>query len=256
MLQPKILVITGDGINCERETARAFHLAKAMPEIKHINDLLEEPGCLNQYQALAFPGGFSFGDDLGSGQVLGVKLRHGLGDHLKKFVESGAPILGICNGFQALVKLGLLPNPFEDRVMALAENKQGEFLDRWVDLEVDSTSPCVWTKELENASEKIQLPIRHGEGRVVFQKDKEETLHSQLTVNGQFPLRYKDDVNGSYARIAAVCDPKGLILGLMPHPEAAVSKLLYPNQEGVTDRGAEGIGLKIFSSCVNYLKEK
>lgn len=253
---PKFLVLTGDGINCERETARAFVLAGAEAEIVHINDLLKAPEMLEKFQGLAFPGGFSFGDDLGSGQVLGVKLRHGLGDHLRHFVEAGAPIIGICNGFQALVKLGLLPLPFSDRVMALAENRQGHFLDRWVDLEVDANSPCVWTRGLINLEEKIQLPIRHGEGRIVFQAEREEVLHNQFANSGQFPLRYKQDINGSHARIAGVCDPKGLIFGLMPHPEAAVSKLLYPNTDDVVNRSDIGIGLRIFQSCVNYLKEK
>lgn len=255
-MTPKALVLTGDGINCERETARAFELAGAEAQIVHINDLLNEVSMLNNYQVLAFPGGFSFGDDLGSGQVLAVKLRHGLGDELRKFVDRGSPIIGICNGFQALVKLGLLPHPFEDRVMALAENDHGTFLDCWVDLEVDAKSPCIWTKGLLDLEEKVQFPIRHGEGRVMFLQDREESIHTQLAANGQFPLRYKKDVNGSYARIAGVCDPKGLVFGLMPHPEAATSKLLYPNSENVTDRGAPGVGLKIFTSCVQYLKEK
>ena len=216
-MQPKFLVLTGDGINCERETARAFQLAGAQADIVHINDLLAGGSILETYQGLAFPGGFSFGDDLGSGQVLAVKLRHGLGEKLQRFVESGAPIIGICNGFQTLVKLGLLPLPFKDRVMALAENRQTHFIDQWVDLEVCTNSPCVWTKGLIDLEEKIQLPIRHGEGRVVLLNEQEESLHSQFVSAGQFPLRYKQDVNGSYARIAGVCDPKGFIFGLMPH---------------------------------------
>lgn len=255
-MKPQVLVLTGDGINCERETSRAFALADADPRIIHINDLLAEPQSLQKYQALALPGGFSFGDDLGSGQVLALKLESVLGNELRAFIDNKKPVIGICNGFQALTKLGLLPEPFAPRTMALARNNTGVFMDRWVDLEVEEKSPCVWTQGLR-VEKEIRLPIRHGEGRITFLAGDEEMIHRKLSLAGQIALRYKDDVNGSYARIAGVCDPTGLIFGLMPHPEAAVSLLQYPQASALSGKkNAPGIGLQFFKSCVHYLKEK
>ena len=248
-----VLVLTGDGINCERETALAFTLAGATPTIIHINDLLAAPKRLGEFAALALPGGFSFGDDLGSGQILALKLKTALGDALRDFVAKERPIIGICNGFQALTKLGLLPRPFSARVMAIAHNSGGHFLDRWVGLDVDEKSPCIWTQGL-GATEDLILPIRHGEGRVVFSPEDPEKIHSELARSGQIPLRYRDDVNGSYGRIAGVCDPSGLIFGLMPHPEAAISKLQYPDSSRRPVRDEAGIGLAFFANCVRRLR--
>lgn len=249
----RVLVLTGDGINCERETARAFSLAGADPKIMHVNDLLENPKGIHHYEAMAFPGGFSFGDDLGSGQVLALKLSLVLGDELRTFVHAKKPVIGICNGFQALTKLGLLPEPFAPRTMALARNSHGHFLNRWVNLEVEKNSACIWTRNLEGA---FPLPIRHGEGRVVFTRGEEEVIHRKLSQGGQVVLRYSEEVNGSYGRIAGVCDPSGLVFGLMPHPEAAVSLLQHPQSTRLEGRDGEGMGLKFFRNCVSYLKEK
>jgi len=251
-MKPKILVITGDGINCERETARAFDLVGGKADIWHINDLLESPAKLQEYQAMAFPGGFSFGDDLGSGQVLAIKLSTVLAEEFRKFVDAKKPIIGICNGFQALTKLGLLPNPFQVRSMALARNAQSHFINKWVELEVEKNTVCIWTKKITSP---FALPIRHGEGKVVFTKGEEESIHRTLAGNGQIVLRYVDEVNGSYARIAGVCDPTGLIFGLMPHPEAAVSLLQHPQSTRLPERTQEGIGLQFFRNCISYLQE-
>lgn len=251
----RVLVVTGDGINCERETAFAFARAGAEPEILHINELLANPARLGDFQCLALPGGFSFGDDLGSGQILALKLRLALGDHLQRFVERGNPVLGICNGFQALAKLGLLPTPFEPRKMAIGTNVGGAFQDRWVELEVDERSPCIWTQGLESAAE-LTMPIRHGEGRITFLSGEAEIIHNELTRAGQIPLRYREDVNGSYGRIAGVCDPKGLVFGLMPHPEAAIIGLQHPRSVSLPSRDAALPGAKIFQNCVRYLRER
>lgn len=251
-MKPRVLVLTGDGINCERDTSRAFSLAGADPTIVHCNDLLEKPRSLHDYQAIAFPGGFSFGDDLGSGQVLALKLSLLLGDELRIFVEAKKPVIGICNGFQALTKLGLLPEPFGVRTMALARNTQGHFLNRWADLEVEKNSVCIWTKNISGA---FPLPIRHGEGRVVFTKGEEESIHRRLSTDGQVVLRYSEEVNGSYARIAGICDPSGLVFGLMPHPEAAISLLQHPLSTRLENRAGEGVGLTFFKNCVSYLEQ-
>ena len=244
----KFLILTGDGINCANETAWAFELAGGEADIIHINDLLAKPEMLFDYQGMAFPGGFSFGDDLGSGQVMALKMRHALGTELSAFVNNGAAIIGICNGFQMLTKLGLLPHPTRGRSVALAPNLQGQFIDRWVTLERPQSSVCKWTIGLE----QFDLPIRHGEGRVVFSLGQEASLYQELIANGQVALRYSEDVNGSYDRIAAICDPTGLILGLMPHPEAHLFDLHRPNQTATPF--AEGAGLKMFQNIVAHLQ--
>ncbi len=247
--QIKALILTGDGINCETETALAFKELGVEPEIVHISDLIEKKELLEDSHILALPGGFSFGDEIGSGQILALKLKYALGDELKKFVEAKKPVIGICNGFQALVRLGLLPKPFRPRSMTLTHNRQGHFINRWVDLEVP-TSNCVWTKDLKG--EKISLPIRHGEGRIVFKgnEDDQKDLYKTLSTNGQIALNYSSDVNGSYAQIAGVCDPSGLIFGLMPHPEAAIS--FWHNPSGKEKSDETGLGLLIFESGIKY----
>ena len=236
---PVFLVLAGDGINCERETARAFEQAGGVASIVHINDLLESPRRLNDFQGMALPGGFSFGDELGSGQVLALKIRHLLGDELLRFVERGAPVIGICNGFQVLAKLGLLPFSPEDICLALAPNRGGHFIDTWVELERDASSPCPWIENLPNT---LSLPIRHGEGRVVFEQGREASILSRLEERGQIPLRYKgDNPNGSIGSIAAICNERGTVMGMMPHPEAAIE-------------GERSMGKFLFRSIIEWLK--
>lgn len=242
---PLFLVITGDGINCEKETAAALRLAGGAADILHINDLAAAPEKMAQYDGLAVPGGFSFGDELGSGQIMALKMRYKLGAALRSFVTAQKPVIGICNGFQILVKLGLLPYPDQqERCLALAPNSHGGFTDKWVSMTVQkSRSP--WLKNLEGQT--IALPMRHGEGRIVL---KDDHLLARLQEAGQIPLIYTEDVNGSAGRIAALTDPSGMILGMMPHPEAFVSQHTY-RQPGRTGRGD---GLLIFENMIQYLK--
>lgn len=245
MAQPSFLILCGDGINCERETAHAFALAGAAARITHINDLLAQPELLSQHDGLAIPGGFSFGDELGSGQVMALKIRHKLGDAFFKFVAAGKPVIGICNGFQVLVKLGLLPFPRSlDRVMALAPNIGGGFIDRWVGLDVPDNSICKWTRGIKH----MQLPIRHGEGRLVFADDG---MYRQLQASGQIALVYDEDVNGAHARIAGICDETGLVLGLMPHPEAHVYRATYVRPQPQVM--VAGDGAQMFKNIVSYI---
>lgn len=245
----KALIITGDGINCEEETALAFRELGACASVVHIQDLIEKPSLLESAHMLILPGGFSFGDEIGSGQILALKIKYALGDEFKKFVESKKLILGICNGFQALVRLGLLPKPFEARTMTLTHNRQGHFINRWVDLQVP-VSECAWTKEIHGKT--ISLPIRHGEGRIVFKgnEDEQEQTFKYLSEKGQIALTYTVDVNGSYEQIAGVCDPSGRVFGLMPHPEAAVSA--WQNPSGKEKNSAQGIGALFFESGIEY----
>jgi phosphoribosylformylglycinamidine synthase I len=247
-----VLVLSGDGINCENETSLAFKELKASTKIIHIQDLIENPNELLKHHILALPGGFSFGDEIGSGQILSLKLKYSLGKELQKFIDSGKLIIGICNGFQALVRLGLLPKPLEERTMTLTHNRQGHFIDRWVECKIP-TSNCIWTKSFQG--KVISLPIRHGEGKIVFKGDKDEQASHFETLlnNGQIALSYCDDVNGSYAQIAGVTDPTGKILGLMPHPEAAISKWLSP--DGKQKSSEIGDGLYFFENALNYCEE-
>ena len=245
MIKPLFLVLAGDGINCERETACAFELAGGNAHIMHINDLLETPEMLNRYDGLALPGGFSFGDELGSGQIMALKLRHGLGESFFEFVNAQKPVIGICNGFQVLVKLGLLPNPKTlERTVALAANQQGGFINRWVTVKVEKNTVCQWTRDLAF----IDMPIRHGEGRIVL---KDDNTFQSLQKNGQIAMTYLEDVNGSYERIAALCDETGMVLGLMPHPEAHVYSATYKTP--VKNYMQPGQGLRIFENIVNVL---
>ena len=249
-MKPLFIVMAGDGINCERETAAALKLAGGESKIVHINDLLENPGMLETAEGLAIPGGFSFGDELGSGQILALKIRHKLGAAFFNMVEKKKPVIGICNGFQVLVKLGLLPFPAEtERRVALAANESGKFIDRWVSLDVNPKSICLWTKDLPLSS--LELPIRHGEGRIVFSAGEEEDIYQTLVKQGQIPLTYIADVNGSYERIAALTDPSGVVLGLMPHPEAFISQMTYRSSR--QDATTKGDGLFIFENIVKYL---
>ena len=246
------LVLTGDGINCERETAWAFTQAGGQATILHVNDLLARPAQIHDYDGMAFPGGFSFADDLGSGQVLAIKLRHQMSVDLKKFVAKGSPIIGICNGFQVLTKLGLLPDFNTERQMALAPNIHGRFINRWTDLERVENAVCKWTAGLA----KFELPVRHGEGRVVFSHGKEKSIYQELLGRGQIALRYTEDINGSYQRIAGITDKTGTILGLMPHPEGYLYQETHPKRDNSRDFLQSGAGLKIFKNIVQYCNSK
>ena len=262
----KTAILRAPGINCNHETALAFELAGAVAEEVHVNDLIADPKRLRDYQILAFPGGFSFGDDISSGQVLARKLKYRLAEPLAEFVASGKLVLGICNGFQVLVKLGLLPAATPSRTndaptdttwiqeAALTHNESGHFEDRWVNLKVNPDSRCVFTQGLPDV---IYLPVRHGEGRFLPQNPE---LLDRLREEGQVAVRYSDDKgnsgpyplnpNGSIDHIAGICDPTGRVFGLMPHPEVFVR----PSQHPRWTRGAgdEIDGMAIFKNAVSY----
>ena len=237
---PRFLIIAGDGINCERETKVACEAAGAEAQIMHINDLLQDKAALVAADAIVLPGGFSFGDQLGSGKILALKMKHGLGNELQQILRKKTPILGICNGFQVLLHLGLLPDPVEtEKRISLVHNAGGKFIDRWVDLEVHA-SKCIWTG---GKAGTMRLPIRHGEGNLQGSGES----FAALRVGGQIVMTYGGSdagVNGSTGSIAGICDPSGVILGMMPHPEGAVSAF-------VTGGQVDGLGL--FGNAVDFL---
>lgn len=241
--RPVFVILTGDGINCERETALAFEHAGGRARILHVNDLLADPSSLRQYDGLAIPGGFSFGDDLGSGLILGLKLKYALQEELLRFVDAEKPIIGICNGFQVLTKLGLLPDHRQERQVALAQNIHGRFMNQWASMTAPEDSICVWTKGIKS----IQLPVRHKEGRVVFSSPD---VLTHLRANGQIVFRYDEDINGSTDRIAGICDSSGLIFGLMPHPEAFVFPQTAPQHQ--QESSPYGEGFPIFHNIIQF----
>ena len=188
----RVCVLFGFGINCDRETAAVFEMVGGSSERLHVNHLVEGARSLDEFDILAVPGGFSFGDHLGSGRLLGNRIRFALREQLQKFVTEGKPIIGICNGFQALVKTGLLPGPEQaslepDLVQraSLTLNNTGRYEDRWVTLEFDPQSPCIWTKNIQ----RIECPVRHGEGRFVMPSGEGLDL---LESNHQLTVRYAD----------------------------------------------------------------
>jgi phosphoribosylformylglycinamidine synthase len=249
MKKPLFIVVAGDGINCERETAQAFELAGGAARIAHVNDLADAPEILKSADGLAIPGGFAFGDELGSGQIMALKIRHRLGEAFSGLVRRQRPVIGICNGFQVLVKLGLLPYPdAEERMIALAPNEQGQFINRWVDLKVEK-SVCLWTEGLEQ--KQISLPIRHGEGRIVFRSEDD---YRKVVREGLVPLTYTEEVNGSHGRIAGLTDPSGAVLGLMPHPEAFVFQATNASPQRHFE--GKGDGIAVFENIMRVLGVK
>jgi phosphoribosylformylglycinamidine synthase I len=272
----RVAVLFGFGINCDRETAAVFDMVGGTSERLHVNNLVQGNRSLEEFDILAVPGGFSFGDHLGSGRLLGNRLRFALREQLQKFVSSGKPIIGICNGFQALVKTGLLPGPENASLepdliqrASLTLNNTGRYEDRWVTLEFDSQSPCIWTKGIQ----RIECPVRHGEGRFVMPTNTEL---DRLSSNHQLTVRYidpstesgaglTDDLlpfplspNGSMRNIAGICDPTGLVFGLMPHPEAFYTMWLHPEHTSMklNEDEWEGAGLQIFRNAVEYVRSQ
>jgi phosphoribosylformylglycinamidine (FGAM) synthase-like amidotransferase family enzyme len=248
-MSPKTLVITGDGINCEKETAEAFRAAGFETQIKHLNDLIHEGLTLDQlsaeYSALALPGGFSFGDDLESGKVLALKIKHGLGWDLSTYADRGGLVIGICNGFQALIKMGVF-----GRDISITHNRQGKFINTWVQV-TPQRSRCVWLK----GAGTLDLPIRHGEGRIVFPVKTRLSVISKMERQGMICLKYEHDYNGAEEKLAGVCDPTGRIFGLMPHPEAAIRWTAHPEWTMQPDgAGGAGDGLIVFENAFREAK--
>lgn len=219
----KALVLMGDGINCEFETAHALRLAGFNPELIHVSHLIEAPSVLDHCSFLVLPGGFSFGDEIESGKVLAIKLQERVRQRLEKFIDSGRLVLGICNGFQALVQMGLLPESTKDgkNTVSLLSNENHHFINTWVELTVPASSRTSSNGFFEGLNH-FQLPIRHGEGRlgVPSALQKDILAHSALV--------YDNDVNGSFEKIAALKNSRGNVLGMMPHPEAFVRWTHHP----------------------------
>ncbi len=270
MNKVRALVVTGFGINCEEEMAAAYDLSGAASEIVHLSAVFNESYSIQDYEILNFPGGFSFGDDLGAATVLGNKFKYRrmksgrfFIDEIQRFLQKGGHIVGVCNGFQALVKMGLLPNidgNFKQQV-SLTYNASGKFEDRWVTCRVNPESRNLFLKDIDF----IDLPVRHGEGRLVIGDEK---IKNKIIQNNLNCLSYVDDAgkpaaeypanpNGSELDCAGLTDPTGQILGVMPHPEAYLSLYNHPNwgkkKYENSDISEAGEGLKIFKNLVEKI---
>ncbi|MBU4384423.1 MAG: phosphoribosylformylglycinamidine synthase subunit PurQ [Proteobacteria bacterium] len=271
----RALVLSGFGLNCDNETAHALDLAGAAASIVHISDLTgttkrNATETLDDYQILVFDGGFAWGDDHGAGVLLATRLGNHLNSQLRSFLDRGGLVLGICNGFQALVNLGLLPMLRGwERQVALIANDCGNFQDRWVELLAQENSPCLFTKGLS----RVDMPVRHGEGKFVCDDDTLQKLEDL----GMVAVRYGDgrgkpaqgrrpaNPNGSLNDIAGICDPSGRVFGLMPHPEGYYRASQHPDwtlhRERARRNGQEpdplgpGLGLAVFTNAVAAAQE-
>lgn len=254
MAKPRILVLRAPGANCDAETQFAFEQAGGVAERVHINRLREQPSLLHSYQILVVPGGFTYGDDVAAGKILAIQLKHFLADTLHQFRSREKLILGICNGFQVLLKAGLILPPDEDGPLAtLTYNSHGRFEDRWIYLQ-SRPERCCFLKGYE----RLHLPIAHGEGKFIC---RAPWILKGLDEAGQVVLRYVDregnagpfpvNPNGSEGDVAGLCDVSGRVLGLMPHPERHVLPTQHPRwtREGLKK---EGDGLKLFRNAVEY----
>lgn len=252
-MKPRVLILRAAGTNCDRETAAAFELVGCTADRVHLNRVIETPATLGQYEILAIPGGFSYGDDIAAGRIFANQLVGRLGQALRDLVAAGKPVIGICNGFQVLVKTDLLPGPLAGKVgqtCTLVENDCGHFVDHWVKLKREGDT-CIWTRGIDSP---VELPIAHGEGKFLCASD---AVRKALWKSGQVALTYVDDApNGSTDKIAGVCDASGLVFGLMPHPERHVSPLQHYAWTSRDAQPAEGDGLQIFRNAAEYVGAK
>jgi phosphoribosylformylglycinamidine synthase len=256
MPTPRVLILRAPGANCDLETQFAFERAGAVAERVHVNRLREQPGLLQRYQILVIPGGFTYGDDVAAGKILAIQLRHFLGEALQRFRDQEKLLLGICNGFQVLLKAGLIVPPDEDGPLAtLALNDSGKFEDRWIYLRA-APGPCPFLKGYD----RLHLPVAHGEGRLVVSRP---WILEGLRQTGQVVLTYVDaegrpgpypvNPNGSQGDVAGLCDTTGRVLGLMPHPERHVLPTQHPRWTRL-GLAPEGDGMRLFRNAVEYFQ--
>jgi len=263
------LVLTGYGLNCDIETAHACTLAGAEATRVHINALIDGSVQLDDFQLMVFIGGFSWGDDHGAGVIQAVRMKTHIGDQIIRFIERGNLVLGICNGFQVLVNLGLLPGfdaGYGQRLVAITKNDCGNYRDQWVRLRINPKSNCIFTRKMD----QIELPVRHGEGKFYAESGVIERLES----NGQVVMQYAnaagmaaaghypDNPNGSVLDIAGICDSTGRVFGLMPHPEAFNHPANHPDwtrkrdadrRRKKTVASVSLTGTQLFQNAVDYL---
>lgn len=257
MTKPKVCILRTDGTNCDEELFYAFEKFGGAPDYIHVNQLRAKSKKLSEFQILALPGGFAYGDDVASGKILAVELISFLKSQLQEFIAKKGLILGICNGFQVLVRTGLLPFGHIGKMEAtLAQNESGHFECRWIKLKVEK-SHCVF---LPKNDQIIQLPVNHGEGKFYANNQTIRTIEQSDLIflryvdqNGKPTQKYPANPNGSQNAIAGICDPTGRILGLMPHPEKFVDVTQHPNWRRT--KIARPHGTFIFESMIKFAKQ-
>lgn len=254
MAKVRTLILRAPGTNCDEETAFAFEQAGSVVDSAHINQLVRRVKSLSQYQILVIPGGFTYGDDISAGKILANELKLKLGEDIQRFVESGGLILGICNGFQVLVKAGILPRSADGKPqrLTLAGNDSNRFECRWVYLNVDQKSPCLFTRGISN----LYLPVAHGEGKVTAEAGTLGRLNVVVRYadeKGNAQAGYPHNPNGSADNIAGICDDSGRIFALMPHPERFIRGTQHPRWSREAPR-EHGDGFAIFLNAVEWVK--
>lgn len=302
----KVIVLRAAGVNCDRELVQAFEMAGASVELVHIQRLVDKSRTLAEFDILGVPGGFTYGDDISAGRILATEITRRLGDQLNEFVEKGHPIIGVCNGFQVLVKTGILPGNDKEgapRVATLTNNDSGQFECRWIRLLV-TPGNCIWTRGMQDQT--LDMPVAHGEGKFLMGAgskgsrallaagqtpflysagSQREVRHSTRLMGApEVPkytpasskrstrmqkkssamleaVQYPHNPNGSPCNIAGVCDAKGLVLGMMPHPERNILACQHPNWTRMRQQFdfsgkamPPGVGLKIFQNAVEYVR--
>jgi phosphoribosylformylglycinamidine synthase len=258
MAEVKAIVLRAAGINCDVETEYALKLAGAKAQRVHINRIIESKSMLDEFQIIVFPGGFSYGDDVAAGKILANQIVHHLFEPLQRFIEQGKLVLGICNGFQVLVKTGILPGDSsaqEQQEITITDNDSGKFEDRWVYLS-PQTERCVFIEP----GRQIYLPIAHAEGRIVT---RDQATLDRLKSEGHLAFKYVDEngregdypvnPNGSIDSIAGLTDATGRVLGLMPHPERFVRRTQHPRWTRLADLHSDG--MTIFNNAVKHISE-
>ena len=256
-MKPKVIVLSGYGLNCEDETKYAFELAGGTGQIVHINDLIKNKNLLNDFQIMAIPGGFAYGDDTGAGNAYGLKLKNHLWENISKFITKDRLVIGICNGFQVLVRTGLLPfGTIGEMQATLSNNGSGHFECRWINLKAEENNACVF---LEGMNDMVSYQVAHGEGRFYAGQPELERVEAEKLVVfrycdslGSPTQEYPLNPNGSLNAIAGITDPTGRILGLMPHPERFIRPTQHPNWRR---QELEPQGLPIFQKMVNYASQ-
>jgi phosphoribosylformylglycinamidine synthase I len=254
MSKVKTLILRAPGTNCDVEAAFAFEQAGAQVDLIHVDELIHRQRLRSNYQIMVIPGGFTYGDDISAGRILANELRLKLGDEIQRFVDDGRLILGICNGFQVLVKAGMLPKSRDEnsQSLTLAANNSGKFECRWVYLRANKRSSCIFTRGID----LIYLPVAHGEGKVVIEPGALEELNVALYYadeTGDIRAGYPHNPNGSVNNIAGICDATGRIFALMPHPERFIRWTQHPRWTREPSRDY-GDGFRVFLNAVEWAK--
>lgn len=260
-MKAKVLIPVGYGLNCEDETENAFKLAGAKVERIFIKDLESCPEKILKYEILVIIGGFSYADHVSAGVILKNKFKYSIQEEFEKFIEEGNLVIGICNGFQVILKMGLLPVVNKEQVATLTVNSSGKFEDRWIYVKVNENSPCIFTKGIK----EIRMPVRHGEGKFLASRKIIERIEKEKMIVLQYcnkktkkpTMKYPENPNGSLKAIAGICNKKGNVFGLMPHPEAALNHYVYPEWPRLKLKNSllKISAFQIFCNAVNYANE-